>query len=182
MAACAAGQTTATGVHLADVRFSGDTRSESLDLNKCAADLKSTTYEGPDWLAGLAERVRIKCLQDKGYYKATVTPAAERPPDKNATHQFIVTFEIHAGAQYRVKDIVIRNSRVFSARELRSMFAINPGDVFRPANIGQTIAQIRKAYLARGFMNFVAVPNTEIDDSNQLISIVIDCDEGVQSR
>src|SRR4051812_4832316 len=93
LAVCAGGQI-ATGVHLADVRFSGDTRSEAIDLNKCAADLKSTTYEGPDWLASVAERVRTRCLQDMGYYKASVTPAAERLPDKNATHQFIATFDI----------------------------------------------------------------------------------------
>ena len=38
---------TATGIHLADVRFSGDTQLDAVDLSKCAADLKSRTYEGP---------------------------------------------------------------------------------------------------------------------------------------
>jgi len=32
---------TATGIHLADVRFIGDTQLNDVDLTKCAADLKS---------------------------------------------------------------------------------------------------------------------------------------------
>jgi hypothetical protein len=35
----------ATGIHLVDVRFSGDTRLEAVDLKKCAADLKSRTSQ-----------------------------------------------------------------------------------------------------------------------------------------
>ena len=35
----------ATGIHLVDVRFNGDTRLDGVDLKKCGADLKSRTYE-----------------------------------------------------------------------------------------------------------------------------------------
>jgi hypothetical protein len=31
---------------------------EAVDLKKCAADLKSRTYEGPEWLDNISERVR----------------------------------------------------------------------------------------------------------------------------
>ena len=46
---------TATGIHLVDVRFTGDTNLDGVDLRKCSADLKSRTYEGPEWLATVAE-------------------------------------------------------------------------------------------------------------------------------
>jgi hypothetical protein len=62
----------ATGVHLVEVRFNSGTRLDGVDLNKCAADLKSRTYEGPQWTDSLLERVRVQYLQDKGYFKATV--------------------------------------------------------------------------------------------------------------
>lgn len=39
----------ATGIHLQDVRFKGDTRLEGVDLKKCANDLKSQAYVGTDW-------------------------------------------------------------------------------------------------------------------------------------
>jgi hypothetical protein len=41
---------TAAGIHLVDVRFRGDTQLEAVDLRKCAADLESRLYEGPEWL------------------------------------------------------------------------------------------------------------------------------------
>ena len=58
---------TAAGIHLVDVRFTGDTRLQSVDLRKCAADLQSRLYEGPEWLSTITERARLQCLQDNGY-------------------------------------------------------------------------------------------------------------------
>jgi hypothetical protein len=75
-----AGQT-ATGIHLVDVRFRGNTRLETVDQRKCAADLKSRTYEDPEWLAYIAERVRLQCFQDKSYLKAVVEPSTKQLPD-----------------------------------------------------------------------------------------------------
>ncbi|MGC1650855.1 MAG: hypothetical protein WA741_33950, partial [Candidatus Sulfotelmatobacter sp.] len=72
---------TATGIHLADVRFGGDTQLDAVDLSKCAADLKSRTYEGSEWQDDLVERVRVLCLQDNGYFNATVKPSVEQLPD-----------------------------------------------------------------------------------------------------
>ena len=173
---------TATGIRLADVRFSGDTRLEAVDLKKCAADLKSRTYEGPEWLDNLAERVRLLCLQDNGYFKAVVKPLSEQLSDKQGTHQFIITFDIDAGSQYRAGQIGFRNNRVFSAEELRSMFKLASGDIFSVAKIRQGLDQMHSAYVGRRYPNFTAVPDTTIDDSIHVISVVIDCDEGKEFR
>ena len=172
---------TATGIRLADVRFTGDTRLEAVDLSKCAADLKSRTYEGPDWLDSLAERVRLLCLQENGYFKAVVNPSTEQLSDKQGTHQFIITFDIDAGRQYRAGQITFRNNRVFSAEELRSMFKLASGDIFSVAKIRQGLDQMHSAYVKRGYLNFTAVPDTSVDDSRHVISIVIDCDEARSS-
>ena len=55
-------------------------------------------------------------------------------------------------------------------------------DIFRPAKIGQGLDQIRNAYVERGYPNFTMVPNIDIDDSHQVISVVVECDEGKQFR
>jgi hypothetical protein len=86
-----AGQT-ATGIRLIDVQFKGIRRLEGVDLSKCAADLKSRTYEGP----------------------------------------------------------------------------------------GQGLDQIRSTYMVRGYPDSTMIPNTNIDDSRHVISMVFDCDEGKQ--
>jgi outer membrane translocation and assembly module TamA len=170
----------ATGIHLVDVRFSGDTHLESADLRKCASDLKSRNYEGPKWLGSLADHVQVVCLQNNGYFKAGVEPSTEQLPDKNGTHQFVVTFNIHSGPQYRTGEIGFKNNHVFSAKELRSMFKLASGDVFSVLKIREGLEQMRAAYVDRRYSNFTPIPDSTIDDSRHVISLIIDCAEGTQ--
>lgn len=172
----------ATGVQLVDVRFGGDTRLEAVDLKKCAADLKSRTYEGPEWLDSISERVRQLCLQDSGYFKAAVKSSSEQLPDKRGTHQFVVKFEIDAGPQYRIGQIAFRNNHVFSTEDLRSMFKLASGDIFSPAKVRHGLDQMHSAYVERGYLRFTSIPDANIDEWRHVISVVIDCDEGKQSR
>jgi outer membrane protein insertion porin family len=181
LATAVAGQT-ATGIRLIDVQFRGIRRLEAVDLRKCAADLKSRTYEGPGWLAYITERVRLQCFQDKGYFKALVEPSTKQRPDKEGTHQFVVTFNVDTGSQYRVGQISFRNNLVISAEELRSMFKLTSGDIYRPAKIRQGLDLVHSAYAQRGYLDFTSIPNTTIDDSRQIISFVIECYEGKQFR
>ena len=41
---------------------------------------------------------------------------------------------------------------------------------------------MRSAHVERHYLNFTMVPETTIDDSSHVISVVIDCDEGKQFR
>jgi Surface antigen variable number repeat len=173
---------TAAGIHLSGVRFTGDTRLQGVDLKKCAADLESRTYEGPGWLDNITERVRFLCLHESGYFKASVAPSTEQLPDKRETHQFVVTFDIDAGLQYRTGPIGFRNNRALTAEELRSKFKLASGDIFNPAKIRQGLDQMVDAYVKRGYRNFTAIPETSIDDSRHVISLMFDCDEGEQFR
>jgi outer membrane protein assembly factor BamA len=173
---------TGTGIHLSDIRFTGDTRLQAVDLKKCAADLESPTYEGPEWLDNITERVRFLCLQEKGYFKASVAPSTEQLPEKRETHQFAATFDIDAGLQYRTGQIGFSNNRALTAEELRSMFKLSSGDIFNPAKIRQGLDQMVGAYVKRGYRNFTAIPETSIDDSRHVISLLFDCDEGEQFR
>jgi outer membrane translocation and assembly module TamA len=179
LATAVAGQT-ATGIRLIDVQFRGIRHLEAVDLRKCAADLKSRTYEGPGWLAYITERVRLQCFQDKGYFKALVEPSTKQLPDKEGTHQFVVTFNIDAGSQYRIGQISFRSNRVLSSEELRTMFKLTSGDIFSPAKISQVVDQIRRTYAGRGYPDSTMIPNANIDDSRHVISMVFDCDEGKQ--
>lgn len=182
LAMTALGEQTATGIHLVDVRFNGDTHLPAVDLSKCAADLKLQIYEGPEWLANITDRVRLLCLQENGYFKAAVKASSEQLHDKHGTHQFVVTFTIDSGPQYRTGEIGFRNNRVFSEEELRSMFNMGSGELFRITKIRMGLDQIHGAYIKRGYLDFTSFPNTTVDDSLHVISILIDCDEGKQSR
>ena len=47
---------------------------------------------------------------------------------------------------------------------------------------GKGLEDLRKAYGEIGFINFTSAPDTQFDDENGLISLVIDVDEGKQFR
>ena len=171
----------AAGIHLVKVQFRGNTRLESVDLKKCAADLKSRTYEGPEWLGYVTEQVQLLCLQDNGYLKALVEPSTEQLPDKDGTHQFVITFDIDAGPQYRVGNITFKNNHAISdAKALRDLFPIKDGDIFDRNLIVKGLDNLREAYSEFGYINFASVPDTKFDDEKKLIFLDIDQDEGKQ--
>jgi outer membrane protein insertion porin family len=171
----------ATGIRLVEVRFNADTRLDGVDLKRCAADLKSRTYEGPQWTDSLLERVRVQCLQDKGYFHAAVKASTQQLPDKRDTHQFVITFDIDAGPRYHLGHITFRNNHaVTNAKALRNLFPIRDGDILEPKAIAKGLENLRYAYGEVGYLNFTSVPVPTFDDEKKLGSLEIDVDEGKQ--
>jgi outer membrane protein assembly factor BamA len=78
--------------------------------------------------------------------------------------------------------IGFRNNRVLSTPELRLMFKFASGDIFNPAKLRQGLDQMLSAYAERSYRNFTTIPETSIDDSRYVISLMFDCDEGEQFR
>jgi outer membrane protein insertion porin family len=171
----------ATGIHIVEVRFNGDTRLDGVDLKKCAADLKSRTYVGPRWTDSILERVRVQCLQDRGYFKATDKASTQQLPDRQDTHQFILTFDINAGPQYRLGHITFRNNHAAAnAKALRNLFPIKDGAILEREPILKGLENLRYAYGQLGYINFTPVPGTTFDDEKKLGFLEIDVDEGKQ--
>jgi outer membrane protein insertion porin family len=171
----------ATGIHIVEVRFKGDTQLDGVDLKKCVADLKSRTYLGPQWTDPLVERVKVQYLQDKGYFKASVKASTQQLPDRHDTHQFVITFNIDAGPQYRLGHVTFRNNHaVTNAKALRNLFPLKDGDILEREAIVKGLENLRYAYGQLGYINFTPVPVTTFDDENKLGFLEIDVDEGKQ--
>ena len=171
----------ATGIHLQDVRFKGDTRLDGVDLKKCASDLKSKVYVGTDWTDYFVGIVQTKCLLDKGYFKSAVTASTQQLPDKNSTHQFAVTFNIDAGPRYRLGRITFKGNRAISNRTaLRNLFPLKDGSILDRMAIAKGLENLRYAYGEFGYINFTPVPSTTFNDEKKLAFLEIDMDEGRQ--
>lgn len=169
----------ATGIHLQDLRFKGDTRLDGVDLKKCASDLKSQVYEGTDWTDHVAGTVQTKCLLDKGYFKSVVTASTRQLPDKEGTHQFAVTFDIVAGPRFRLGHITFKgNHSISDQKALRDLFPLNDGNILDRMAIAKGLESLRYAYGELGYINFTPVPNTTFDDEKKLAFLEIDVDEG----
>ena len=171
----------AAGIHLVDVRFKGETRLDGVDLDKCANDFKSHIYEGTQWTDHLAETLRARCLLNKGYFKAAVQVLTRQLPDKEGTHQFIVTFDIDAGPRCRLAKITFTNNRAISnAKALRNQFPIKDGDSLDRNAIAKGLENLRYAYQELGYINFTPVPELTFDDQKKLGFLTIYIDEGIQ--
>ena len=168
----------AAGIHIAAVRYTGDTRLDGVDLASCAADVKTGRFTGPTWEAQAASYVKTVCLQDNGYFMARVTSAAKQLADADNTHQFEITFDLEAGPQYRTGDVRFSGNRAIATTELRALVPLQPGEIFRARSVRDGIALMHKAYKARGYPDWTPIPDFSVDNKNRLITIIIDMQEG----
>lgn len=172
---------TATGIHLQEVRFKGDTHLDGVDLKECESDLKSKAYVGTDWIDYFVGTVQSKCLLDKGYFKSVVTASTQQLPDKNSTHQFAVTFNIDAGPRYRLGHITFKgNHAISNPKWLRNLFPLNDGGILDRVAIAKGLDNLRYAYGEFGYINFTLVPSTTFNDEKKLAFLEINMDEGKQ--
>lgn len=166
------------GIHIAQVRFTGDTQLKDVDLDNCASDVKTGGFSGPRWEAQVDGVVKSICLQNHGYFRARVTSTAKQLPDKDQTHQFLVTINIDPGPQYRFAEVKFAGNHVIPSSDLAALFPLHRGDVFKLSQIIEGVTLIRQAYKARGYPNFVPIPDFRFDEQKKLITVTINIDEG----
>lgn len=70
------------------------------------------------------------------------------------------------------------NREISDVNALRSLFPVKDGDIFSREEVAKGLDNLRFAYRQLGFINFTSVPNTEVNEDRQTISLVIDIDEG----
>jgi outer membrane protein insertion porin family len=92
-----------------------------------------------------------------------------------------VTLHVDEGSQYRLARITFRNNRpLANYKTLRSLFSIDDGEIFRRTSVLRGLEDLRRAYGEFGYLNTTLVPNTDIDEDVQTISLEVDVDEGKQ--
>jgi outer membrane protein assembly factor BamA len=82
----------------------------------------------------------------------------------------------------RDTESIDQNRPVFSPEELRSLIPLQEGDIFSAEKVREGLDALKLLYGAHGYIDFVAVPNTEIDDEHQTVSLLFDLDEEKQYR
>jgi Surface antigen variable number repeat len=134
-----------------------------------------------DWPGYVAEVVK-EAMQDNGYFKATVQPQVGVVSSGAMGDQVWVTFHVSQGFQYRMGEIQFANASVFPVAELRKQMLLRDGDVFDLSKLRKGIEMLTTLYGAHGYINFVAVPDINVDEAHQRISLTMQLDEGRQFR
>lgn len=98
-----------------------------------------------------------------------------------------VTYHVNLGQQYRLKRLTfvsLGNSPALAFREteLRQVFPIRDGEIFNVERIRSGLEMLRKLYVSEGYINFTAVPFTDVDNRAMTVALRLNLDEGAVFR
>jgi outer membrane protein insertion porin family len=189
-------------IKVGKIRFQGNKHVSSRELRTAMKNLHPIGIPRSIFLENLfartfdaskleedAERVR-DALRHHGYFKALVEDPKTQLRDKHsALHiPFVqkgtgkamdITVPIEEGDKYRLKAIHFSNNKAIqNAGLLRQLFPIKDGDIFDTHLIQKGLDNLRKAYGEIGYINFTAVPDTQIDDEKKMLTLNVDVEEG----
>lgn len=93
--------------------------------------------------------------------------------------EVVVKIPIKEGIRYRVDDIRFEGAEVFPEVFLKSVFKLKPGDVYSKKKIEDSVEEIQKMYLGRGYINSSLLPSHEyIPDKKGHVDVVVTANEG----
>ena len=175
-----------------DVKFDGPIHVSDAVRQQVVSDLKQHNFnDNPDsesaWL-GEIEAVGLRSVwQDQGYFKVEATAKEEFIRNDSTGKHVRIIAHINEGPQFRLGDVQFRSSGpgeplVFGPEELRRLIPVREGDIFSAAKIREGLDALRDLYRSHGYIDFVATPLTDIDDSRQRISVVMELDQQKQFR
>lgn len=96
--------------------------------------------------------------------------------------QVAVNVSVKEGLQHRLKDIQVTGAKALLPDQVRTLFALQLGEIFNTVKIREGLEVSRRLYVEKGYLDFTPIPDTRIDDDTQLIEIIIRVDEGPQYR
>jgi outer membrane protein assembly factor BamA len=171
-----------------EVEFDGPIHISDSDRQQLISKLKQSAH--PVTLDRLEEfrEVGITGMWwDRGYFKVEVSAKEEFVRKDSAGEHFLVIVHVDEGPQYRLGNVQFRSSDpdvppAFPPEELRKLIPMSEGDIFSSEKIRESLDALKHLYGSDRYIDFVAEPITEIDDSRQRISLVMELDQQKQFR
>jgi outer membrane protein assembly factor BamA len=168
-------------VTLETIDLKADAALEDVHPDHLTRSLTGRHWDDDDWVEELKQRI-ADAWQQLGYYKAEADVDAHRIRKSPQDRVYSATINVHAGRKYRLGDIHFVHAKQFTSDELRSLFLLDPGDVFDSHKVWQGFHGLKYVYGSRGFIKAIMIPETTIDEAHDRISLTIDVEEGPQFR
>src|SRR5579862_2559152 len=177
-----------------DVVFDGPISLPASIRDQLIADLKehAALSSGNEWLEEWNEVAVRGAWMDEGFFKMTSTTKVQIISSDATEQRVSASVHVDERMQYRLKDIGFRKSTggwsngseqlAFPPKELRKRVPLHEGELFRANQIREGLDSLKKLYGSYGYINFVAMPITEVDDRSGMISLILELDEGKQFR
>lgn len=171
-----------------DIRLDPSSDVPSDVWQSIAASIRNTDLQAhPGWVDELQQAGVVFTLLDQGYARATATVQASNIRLDPVYQHVDLTVHIETGPQYNISGVTFRSTDpqvalLLSEAELRSLVPLQDGAPFRASKLRLAFDQLRKAYGAQGYVDFVPSPEMRFDDTSRQILLVLDLDQGKQYR
>jgi outer membrane protein assembly factor BamA len=175
-----------------DVKFDGPIHVSDAVRQQVVSDLKQHHFNDNSdsksaWLGEIQPVGLMGVWQDQGYFKVEATAKEEFIRNDSTGKHVRIIAHINEGPQFRLGDVQFRSSDpaeplAFGPEELRRLIPMADGDIFSATKIREGLDALRHLYASHGYIDFVATPLTDIDDSRQRISLVMALEQQKQFR
>ncbi|MGA7855068.1 MAG: POTRA domain-containing protein [Candidatus Acidiferrales bacterium] len=175
-----------------DVKFDGPIHLSEALRQKVVSDLKRRLFNDNSgsesaWLGEIQAVGLMGVWQDQGYFKVEATAKEEFIRNDSTGKHVRIIAHINEGRQFRLGDVQFRSSDpaeplAFGPEELRRSIPMGEGDIFSAAKIWEGLDALRDLYGSHGYIDFVATPMTDIDDSRPRVSLLMELDQQKQYR
>jgi hypothetical protein len=132
------------------------------------------------WFTEFAENFVRQTLQDAGYFKAEVRIEPTFLRKAQLGEHYALSIWTDAGPRHRLVDIRLAGNKAISSEELRKLFPIRDGGVFRTSAIRSGLDAVNKRYGTIGYIDESAEPAVDIIDDPTQVSLLIKVDEEKQ--
>ncbi len=169
-------------VSIKEIRFEGNKAITDRRLKKVMKTKKkwllswldgSGVYKKEEALTDV-ERVRELYL-DNGYIEVQVSePRISLSEDKR---WIVLNISFSEGAQYKIKNINIKGSTIFSTSDLLKKFELKPGDIFNRGVFRKDMTTVSDMYGEKGYVFMDVTPQFFPEQDTKLLNIDINIEE-----
>ncbi len=180
------------------IRSMRNDRPYAIPLYITEIPVLSKTYDKAKLDEDLGVGVR-GIYQDHGYFKVNLSDPVVKITDdvrsgipgpwpvigsKNGKRADI-TISIEEGEQYRMGKLNFRSADpdqglVFKPEFLANVFPLKQGDIFAADKIRKALDNYKKLYGGYGYIDFVATPLSDIDDTKKIVNLTMEFDQQKQ--
>lgn len=169
-------------ISITEVTFTGSPQLPRADQAQIAQSIREASHgtSFDDVMEEALKRTRAG-WQNRGYFAVRLIGDAKIQSSSPVTRNIALNVQIlDEGAKYTLARITFTNNKAINMQDLRRLFALKDGDIFSQEKIATGLENLRHAYEQLGYIDVTAMPNTVVDKDENLISVEIDIDEGVQ--
>lgn len=165
------------GIQITDFTITGTQTISATDLARIPSDMIGSCYDEDS--EEMEQRLRA-AFQDRGYFKAEVKSLRFKPRDPLGIPKPVtVEGDVDEGPQYRLGDVSFVNNHAFPVAKLREQFPVKKGALMERGKVASGLESLRKLYGTRGYLDYVAVPETQFG-SNATVNLTVEIEEGPQ--